>query len=177
MSEILDPHRGERGSAYIAVLLALVVLTIIGLSLVMVTETEVHLGSNERTITRTLFAADAGLQVAVVRHVMGPENDAFTFIQNRTQTGEQIQIAEQVQQSAFQQLSWADCDWCPTNENDQQYKDDNYAVTTTGQRVAWSGSNTSLPPAGSKVLSQTQVTTMIRITNEAQQPLDPQSKP
>lgn len=177
MSKILDPRRGERGSAYIVVLLALVVLTIIGLSLVMVTDTEVQLGANERTLTRTLFASDSGLQVAVVRHVMGPENGAFTFIQNRSSAGG-LQVAEQIQQSAFQQLSWADCDWCPTNENDQQYNDDNYTVTSTGQRLAWSGDGNSLPPSGGgKALSQTQVTTMIRVTNEAQQPLNPQSRP
>ena len=42
--------RSEAGSAYVITLLALVVLTILALSLALVTQTEVQVGSNERTV-------------------------------------------------------------------------------------------------------------------------------
>jgi Tfp pilus assembly protein PilX len=162
-------RRGERGSAYVAVLLALVVLTIIGLSLVMVTQTEVQLGANERTITRTLYGADSGIQISVVRHLLLPNDDAFTFIQNRAQLGG-VQIAERVQTSQFKPISTANCDWCPANENGDKYVTVNNTVTSTGQRVSWSG--TGLPPTDAKVLAQSQVTVMLRIINSPSPSLD-----
>jgi len=169
MSTIHEPRRGEQGSAYVAVLLALVVLTIIGLSLVMVTQTEVQLGANERTVARTLYGADSGIQISVVRHLLLPSDDAFTFIQNRTQLGA-VQIAERVQTSEFKPISTANCDWCPANENGDKYVNVNNTVTSTGQRVSWSGSG--LPPVDAKVLSQSQVTVMLRITNAPSPSLD-----
>lgn len=169
MSTIHEPRRGEQGSAYVAVLLALVVLTIIGLSLVMVTQTEVQLGANERTVARTLYGADSGIQISVVRHLLLPSDDAFTFIQNRAQLGG-VQIAERVQVSDFKPISTSNCDWCPANENGDRYVNVNNTVTSTGQRVSWSG--TSLPPVDAKILSQSQVTVMLRIVNAPSPSLD-----
>ena len=56
-----SPRPSETGSAYIVTLLALVVLTILALALAMVTQTEVQVGANEKTINRTFYAADSGL--------------------------------------------------------------------------------------------------------------------
>ena len=169
MSPRTSARRGEQGSAYIAVLLALVVLTIIGLSLVVVTQTEVQLGSNERTVTRTLYAADSGLQISVVRHLLLPADSAFTFIQNKTQVGN-LQMADRIQLSAFTPIATSNCDWCPANENGDKYFNINNTVTSTAQRVGWTGAG--LPGADTKILSQSQVTAMIRITNAPSPSLD-----
>ncbi len=58
-------HKKERGSAFMVALAALTILTIIGLSLAMVSETEMLLGANEWVITETHFAAEAGINTQV----------------------------------------------------------------------------------------------------------------
>lgn len=57
-------RRGERGSAFVVALLVLLVLTIAGLALTLMTQTEVRIGANEREANRTFFASDSGIQVA-----------------------------------------------------------------------------------------------------------------
>ncbi len=59
--------RGERGSVFIVALMVLVMLTVIGLSLALVTETEMLIGGNEQVINETFFAAETGLAVAVTQ--------------------------------------------------------------------------------------------------------------
>ena len=57
--------RAQDGSAYIVVLLVLLLLTIFGLSLVVITHTERQIGTNERDASRNFFAAESGIAVAV----------------------------------------------------------------------------------------------------------------
>jgi hypothetical protein len=45
------------------VLLALLVLTAIGLSLVVITQTEVQIGGAEKSASRVLFGADSGVRI------------------------------------------------------------------------------------------------------------------
>lgn len=56
--------RGERGSAILFAMLALVFLTVIGLSLAVVSETEMLIGSNEQITQEAFYAAEAGVGVA-----------------------------------------------------------------------------------------------------------------
>ena len=57
----------ERGSVFIVALMVLVMLTVIGLSLALVTETEMLIGGNEQVINETFFAAETGVSVAVTQ--------------------------------------------------------------------------------------------------------------
>lgn len=176
MSKLPEARRGERGSAYIVVLLALVVLTIIGLSLVMVTQTEVQLGSNERTINRTFYAAESGLRFAAARYAATRTYKPFTYIQNESPLGLGGQrIADEVRVTVFAPISKAPCDWCPVNENDKRYYDVNNIVTATARRVGWQGAG--MPPANAKVFSQSQVSVMVRLTNSEDPQLDAISDP
>ncbi len=59
--------RDEQGSVFIIALMVLVMLTVIGLSLALVTETEMLIGGNEQVINETFFAAETGLAVAVTQ--------------------------------------------------------------------------------------------------------------
>jgi len=160
---------GERGSAYIVVLLALVVLTIVGLSLVFVTQTEVQLGSNERTISRTFFAADSALTVSTARHLLENDDRSLTYIQNVSALGGQS-LADQVQVSKINYLSISPCDWCPVNANGQVYVNANTSMSGIARRVGWGGGG--LPPAGATVLSQSQVSAEIRFTNQQMPSVD-----
>jgi Tfp pilus assembly protein PilX len=174
MSKPTNPRHGERGSAYIVVLLALVVLTIVGLSLVMVTQTEVQLGSNERTIARTFFSGDSGISVAPVRQLLSQHADAFTFIVNETQVGNE-RIADQVKLSDFNLIGSGPCDGCGVNANDAQYLNTNHVLSVTSNRVSWEGPG--LPPVNANVLSQSQVVSEVRITNEQVGSNDPLRPP
>lgn len=58
------PSTAERGSAYIVALMALLVLTIGGLAVTMITQTELQVGMNEKVIQRTFYAAESGLSLA-----------------------------------------------------------------------------------------------------------------
>ncbi len=58
-------HERESGSVFIVALMALVLLTAIGLSLALVTETEMLIGGNEQVINENFFAAETGMSVAV----------------------------------------------------------------------------------------------------------------
>jgi Tfp pilus assembly protein PilX len=171
MSKLPSARRGERGSAYIVVLLALVVLTIVGLSLVMVTQTEVQLGSNERTINRTFYAAESGLRFAAARYAATRTYTPFTYIQNESPLGLGGQrIADQVQVTVFAPVAKAPCDWCPVNANDKQYYDVNNIVTATANRVGWAGAG--MPPANAKVFSQAQISVMVRLANSEDPQID-----
>jgi len=82
------PRRNpEAGSAYIIALLVLVVLSIIGIALAQITQTEYQIGANELTSNRTLYAADEAFQFATAYQltnntsVLNPTvwNDASKF--------------------------------------------------------------------------------------------------
>lgn len=72
-------HRppAQEGSAYMIVLMLLFVLTIVGVGLSIVTQTEIIVGSNERTIERVFYAADSGMGVAEIRIL---ENKLTPFV-------------------------------------------------------------------------------------------------
>lgn len=61
----------QAGSAYIIVLLVLLLLTLVGLSLTLVTQVESEIGATERMVHRTFYAADSGVSAAVARKMNG----------------------------------------------------------------------------------------------------------
>ena len=71
MRRRITTRRGEEGSVFIVALLALVLLTVIGLSLALVTETEMLLGGNEKLITETFYAAEMGVNVVFGQSTTG----------------------------------------------------------------------------------------------------------
>lgn len=160
----IEPPRGERGSAYIAVLLALVVLTIIALSLVFLTQTEVQLGSNERTINRTFFAAESGIAVSAARALTIREYEPFTYLQNESAVGigGGQRMADEVRLTLLAPLAKEPCDWCPRNANNAKFFKINHAVAATSRRVAWSGDEDSKPQddPGMQTLSETRLSIM-----------------
>jgi len=61
---VMDPHNLAPAYSLSTVAGLRASLTILALSLALVTQTEVQVGSNERTVTRTFYAADSGLGIA-----------------------------------------------------------------------------------------------------------------
>lgn len=65
----------ERGSVFIVALMVLVMLTVIGLSLALVTETEMLIGGNEQVINETFFAAETALSAGVTQLMVANSTD------------------------------------------------------------------------------------------------------
>jgi Tfp pilus assembly protein PilX len=156
-------HRSsEAGSAYVITLLALVVLTILALSLALVTQTEVQVGANEKTINRTFYAADSGLNIWLAEFQINQDNSTRTVLLNKVSVGAEgnpltANVADRVTISQGDLVNKYPCNWCPAAEgSNQQYFHESYVVSSTAQRIAWNGSGE--PPADATVLGQKTVT-------------------
>lgn len=114
--------RREAGSAYLVTLLLLVVLTLLGLSLALVTGTESQIGANERILERVFYASDAGVGVAAARILTGgdyyydADNDANnSYIMNET-PGNTITLAQStVSVGPMALLQESPCPLCEIN--------------------------------------------------------------
>ncbi len=160
MSTVQADRRGEAGSAYILTLMALVVLTVLGLALALMTQTEVQLGGNEKTIHRTFYAADSGLGIAAAQALASGRYSPTTVILNRTKVGlgsSTANVADRVRISTLAPILTVRCDWCPANDDGvPKFWKVHHAATATAERIAWQGSGAPPDDAtllGSKTLS------------------------
>jgi hypothetical protein len=150
-------RRAESGSAYIIALLVLVVLSIIGLGLTMITQTEQQIGANDLRIQRALYGGDSGVQLAIARvltvhssvanaTVPSVEKMAFTIPEQHslvTRSGSVVPItpgngdlhyAARVEVSPFVPIRDVYCDMCPAGVGDVVLKNVNHAVVATANR-------------------------------------------
>jgi hypothetical protein len=126
---------GEEGSAYLFVLLGLLVLTIIGLSLVVITQTEAQIGGAERTRTRVFYGADSGLHAQLGNHftVTDPIPGQFQIDVDAAAGGTAIQDVVDV--SAFLNLYNGPCALCSVNVGGERYWLNNYVVNARSKRL------------------------------------------
>lgn len=66
----------ERGSVFVVALMVLVMLTVIGLSLALVTETEMLIGGNEQVISETQVVAEAGTAASIGQLMVANATDS-----------------------------------------------------------------------------------------------------
>lgn len=154
-------RRSEAGSAYLAVLLVLVVLTIFGLTLSLITQTEMQVGSNERTLSRVFYGADAGLEVATAKALIARDFGEFEF--TYTDKGVELtstaglQLGSQVEVSAFVPIQTVPCNLCEINGAGEygrkSYYRVNHAVSATARRFATLDVNGERAPLAEKSLS------------------------
>lgn len=133
-----SPGVGERGSAYVAALLVLVVLTIVGLSLVLISQTEMQIGASERVTTRTFYAADAGIGIATARVLVNNDHTATTVLLADDPTAIGLKSGQRIELSPFHPILDAPCNLCAINQG-QNFLEVNHAVTVTSTRVHWTG--------------------------------------
>jgi Tfp pilus assembly protein PilX len=155
---IAEARRRESGSAYIMTLMALVVLTLLGLALAMITQTEVAVGASEKTVSRTFYAADSGMGIAAAEALASGRYQAATVLLNRTSVGG-ANVADRVQISPLAPILTVRCDWCPANDDGvPKFWKVHHAVTATSSRIAWNGSGP--PPADATLLGQKTLSVM-----------------
>ena len=134
----------ERGSAYLVALLAMVVLTIVGLSLALITQTENQLGSNERTLNRVFYAADSGISFSTARALVNRDTTPQVYPLNEAGNASRLlQVTESVDTSAFYPILDSPCNLCEINDagsySQHAYRKTTYAVTATATRQTSSG--------------------------------------
>jgi hypothetical protein len=157
------PRRGEEGSAYIIVLMILVVLTIFGLALSMVTQTEMQMGSNERTVSRVFYSADAGIEAAIAKALVAQDFGARTYLY--TDSGLQLApsedgkpvLAAQVDVSVLYPMQQAPCNLCEINQaggyGGKDYYKMTHVVTATATRFGTMDGGAERVPIAQKTIS------------------------
>lgn len=160
MNALSGPSRGEAGSAYLTTLLALVVLTMLAMTLVFVTGTEVHMATNEVSSSRNFYSSDSGFAVAAAQALVNNSYKPNILLLNEKTVGN-ITSADRVESTALAPILVVRCDLCPANDDGvPEFWKVNHATVATAQRVTWTGSwngDGALPPAaqllGQKTLS------------------------
>ena len=139
--------RRQSGSAYILTLLALLVISVLGLSLVFITQTEMEIGSNERTIQRVFYAAESGLAISTARILVSQD---YLPMEVNLEPGSAL-IHSRTSIAGARPVYTAPCNLCEINNpgdySNKEYVTLNVALQATGQRVT--GSRT----LGSRTLS------------------------
>lgn len=148
----------ETGSAYVTVLLALFALTILGLGVAFITETEMQLGSTERTLERVLSAADTGIQVATAKALVVPDNRPMRLELADPGPAADVTVQNEIDVTPLRPLLVTPCNLCMINQGSEFFKID-HAVTANVTRVAWSG--TGPRPAQPTPIARESVSVMI----------------
>ncbi len=145
----------EEGSAYIITLMVMFTLTVIGLGLSLVTQTEMLVGSQERTIQRNFYAADSGLNTALMAMLSEGDYRSKTFrfvdtIQPYGTSTNMMDMNDVVVTTPFIPIHDYTCNLCPINQGSEFYSI-NHAVsvraTRTGSDVGAGGGAADVPLA------------------------------
>ena len=141
----------EAGSAYLFALLVLFVLTVIGLSLAVVTQSEVQIGGAEKSATRTLYEGDATLRVQLASVFFNDTRGREIQFSPDAALGSST-VKDRVRASAFFPIFSGPCALCSLNTGNVRYWDINHVVTAEATRKSEiSGTETSY---AEKTLSQ-----------------------
>lgn len=134
-------RRGEAGGAFIIVLLILLVLSAVATSLLFVSLTELRIGGNERSIQRSLAAAEAGIGFTVARILVTGDYSRGTFGVNATAEDDPAdppRVGSAVVVAPAVPLLEAPCSLCEINAagtyGASAYTRVNVAVTSRGRR-------------------------------------------
>jgi len=131
--------RAQEGSAYLMVLLVMVVLSSIGLSLSFITETESQIGATERTLQRVLYTAEWGMDASASRALAIANYGPADYIVEEDDAAAVLNLRYEVDVSPFFPVLAAPCNLCEIN-NAGEYGEKNYfqvthAVSSTASRV------------------------------------------
>ena len=183
-------HPREAGSAYVVALVVLFIVTLLGLSLTLVTQTEFQIGANERLVTRVFYGADSGVSSAIARALV--RSDHSGQVLNLTDTGADFtggtllgvldtgESGTRVEVSPFYPILDVPCNLCEVNNagtySGRDYRKVNHAVTAIAQRFVTFDQGVTR-----RTLAEKALTTMIevqpwRVPIQAYDPIDKASE-
>ena len=158
------PRRGEVGSTYMIVMSALAVLSLVGLTVIAVTQSELAIGSSERNTNRVFYAADSGFAVATARALVSGAYTPVTVNMSDSVTGSPIASTNQVAVTPFYPINDQPCNLCEINDageySDHGYRKINHAVTVTATRLGVPVGMLGAPPT---TTAKKQLTAMVEI--------------
>jgi hypothetical protein len=125
----------ESGSAYVLTLMVLVILSLLGLVLALITQSEVEIGANERVVNRVFYGAEAGISAAVTNLLVA--NGIAGLKLETMDPGSSIN-GTRVQVSPFIQLNAGPAELSQINQ-DTDYKAVTYGVNATAIRFGKDG--------------------------------------
>lgn len=139
------PHtrRAQRGSAYLIVLFLLVLITVFGLSLSVITQTESQIGASERIADRNFFTADSGIAYSVARkQVTNLEiSRVFDNVDSHS-SASGVNVANRISISPLATLSEAPCNLCSINDRQgDEFKQIEYVLNATAERRGRQGTD------------------------------------
>ena len=144
-------RRREAGNAYILTLMILALLTIMGVTVSLVTQTEILAGSQERSIERIFYAAESGLELSIGKALSDGNFGAAILLRKRTELedGQLVNIQERVTSTPFFCLGDAPCNLCAINQG-RDFVRRNHVLATQAARfgVGEGGVETDLARKG-----------------------------
>jgi hypothetical protein len=129
----------QEGSAYLVALLGMVVLTLLGLTLSVITQTEMRMGANERVLQRVFYAADSGFGTSISRALVQGDFSGKTFTLPDTSSPPAFSFRHSVAVSPLVPVLSAPCNLCQINNagsyGAKQYHKVSHAVAVDAQRL------------------------------------------
>jgi Tfp pilus assembly protein PilX len=128
----------ESGSAYILVLMVLLVLTLLGLVLAFITQSEVEMGANERSINRVFYGAEGGISAEVTNLLIANDHSAqdLTFMDPGSTT-----LGTQVVIPVAQDVNTGPCNLCEINQG-SDFQAITHGIQATATRFSLDGGGT-----------------------------------
>jgi Tfp pilus assembly protein PilX len=149
--------RREEGSAYIVALLVLLVLTVLGLSLALVTQSELQIGANERTIHRIFYGADSGVAVVTARLTVTNDTDNLNKFEIIDPGANPLNLRTRVDACIPVTVAVGHANLSSINEGGaaggSETKRISYAVTSEATRLAGVGTEAERVPLGRNTIS------------------------
>jgi Tfp pilus assembly protein PilX len=145
----------QGGSAYLIVMLVLLVMTIVGHSLATVTDTERLIGSNERTVHRMLYTAESGLALSAASVLVSSDHHAKELELDESGTAESLAVRNRLELAPAAPLQFGPCNLCELNDVDTAKENAflrvDHGLTATASRFH----SVSGRRLGSKTLAET----------------------
>ena len=142
------PREAERGSAYLVGLLGLVVLTILGLTLSLITQAEMRMGANERVLQRVFYAADSGFGSSLSRAMVEGDFTAQTFTLPDPSSPPAFDFRHSIDVTPLVPVLSAPCNLCQINNagtyGSKQYHKISHAVGVDALRIGGEVDNPGL---------------------------------
>ena len=159
MRRSMRTHRAQRGSVYIITLVVLLVLTVLGLSIALITQSEMQIGFNERLGETMFYAAGSGIEVSTAKALAIPDLQAMRLDQVVPTVLPNLNVRNRVDVSRFQPIMDSPCDLCQINEG-LAYAKLHHQVDATATRIGWQGPATPIP-ANVSPLAQKRLEVMV----------------
>jgi hypothetical protein len=160
MRQSLRTPQRERGSVYVLALLVLLILTIVGLALSLVTQTELQIGANERMTQQAFYATNSGIDMATAKALVLPDHRSFQIDIAEPDSRAGVHLGHRLEVSPFLPILDAPCNLCQINEDVPFFKI-NHAVASTATRIAWMGPAGTPPPANPTPLAQKRLSVLV----------------